>query len=81
LSSYDAKTTKAEIRIPSDAVTAIAFRIDHPGSYIAATTLGIAFVEEKNGTIEMLKRKRQFSRAPSGVGITSWKILEANLTW
>ena len=58
LSSYDVKTTRAEVRIPSDVVTAIAFRKDHPGSYIGSTTLGIAFVDEKNGAIQMLKRKR-----------------------
>ena len=52
--------TKAEIRIPSDAVTTIAFRKDHPESYIAATTLGIAFVDETSGAIQMLKRKRSF---------------------
>ena len=60
LSSYDAETTKAEVRIPSDSVTTIAFRKDHPGSYIASTTLGIAFVDEKSAEIKMLKRKRLF---------------------
>jgi len=57
LSAYDAKVTKAELRIPDDVVTAIAFRKDHPGSYIASTTLGIAIVEEKDGAIHTLKRK------------------------
>ena len=56
------ETTKAEVRFPSDAVTAIAFRENHPGSYIAATTLGIAFVDEKSGGIQMLKRKRSIPR-------------------
>jgi len=57
LSAYDAKVTKAELRIPNDVVTAIAFRKDHPGSYIASTILGIAIVEEKDGAIHTLKRK------------------------
>ena len=57
LSGYDPKITTAELRIPNDVVTAIAFRKDHPGSYIASTTLGIAIVEEKNGAIQTLKRK------------------------
>jgi len=63
LSAYDAKTTKAEVRIPNDVVTAIAFREDHPGSYIASTTLGIAIVREKDGAIYMLKRKPRSSSA------------------
>jgi hypothetical protein len=63
LSSYDIKTTRAEIRIPSDVVTAIAFRKDHPRSYVGSTTLGIAFVDENNGAIQMRKRKQTTSPA------------------
>ena len=74
LSSYDVKATRAEARIPSDVVTAIAFRKDHPGSYIGSTTLGIAFVNEKNGAIQMLKRKRTGSPV-----ILASK--DANLRW
>ena len=65
LASYDVKTTRAEARITSDVVTSIAFRKNHPGSYIGSTTLGIAFVDEKNGTIQMLKRKRTTSSVVS----------------
>lgn len=74
LTAYDVETTRAEARSLSDAVTAIAFRKDHPGSYVGSTTLGIAFVDEKNGAIEMLKRKRaMFSVVPTSRG--------ANLPW
>jgi len=58
LSSFDPNRTKAEIRTPSSGVTAIAFREDHPRSYIAATALGFAFVDEKGVAIQMLKLKR-----------------------
>jgi hypothetical protein len=37
---------KAEVRALSDVVTAIAFRNDRPGSYVAATTLWTPFVDE-----------------------------------